>query len=115
MGHQKVQRGEEHYSRLGKLIAATNFQPQSTCLCKMKFHIKIIVEQQPEIFRNYYDIDGWTNKNLYLSSCVEKNTVTRKISDLNPINQQKERNYTFRYYLHDVAGDRLEVCNIFFL
>lgn len=111
--HQKVQKGLEHHSRSGKLIAETKFQPQSKCLCKMKCHTKIDVEQQNALFRNFYDFPDWSKKTLYLRSCVEKNPVKRKISDLNPIHQQKNRNHTYRYFLHDIAGNKQEVCNSF--
>lgn len=112
--HQKVQKGQEHYARSGKLIAKTKFQPQSICSCKMKCHVKIDIEQQHVLFQNFYDLPDWSKKTMYLRSCVERNAVDRKLSKLNPIIQQKTRNFTYRYFLHDSTGDKQEVCNNFF-
>lgn len=80
----------------------------------MKCHTKIDVDQQNALFRNYYDFPDWTKKTLYLRSTVERITVTQKMSGLNPINQQKNRNYTYRYFLHDVSGQKQEICTNFF-
>lgn len=112
--HQKVQKGMERYSRSGNLIVATRFQPQQICLCRMNCHTKIDVDQQHALFRSYYDLPDWTKKTLYLRSSVERNPVTRKVSDLNPIHQQKDRNYTYHYFLHDDSGIKQQVCNNFF-
>lgn len=113
MKHQKVQKGLEHYSRSGRLIAEKKFQPQSICLCKMKCHTKINVEQQNALFKNFYEFPDWTKKTLYLRSSVERSKIERKLSDLNPIHQQKDRNYTYRYFLQDDSGNKQEVCNNF--
>lgn len=114
MTHEKVQRGQEHYSRSGRLIDKKKFHPQPICSCRMRCHNKIDVERQHVIFQNFYDFPDWTRKTLYLRSSVEKNAVARKISTLNPIHQQKDRNHTYRYFLNDDTGYKQEVCNNFF-
>lgn len=114
LNHQKVQRGQEHFSRSGKHIAETKFQPQTICPCKLKCHMKIDVEQQQALFRNFYDFSDWTKKTLYLRSTVDKHAITSKKSELNPINQQKKRDHTYQYFLHDVSGNKQEICNNFF-
>lgn len=95
--HRKVQKGEEHYSRNGKLIAGKTFQSQLFCKCKLKCHTKIDEEQQQSIFKTYYDFPDWSSKTLFLRSCVIREKVTKKLSDRNPIIQQKNRNYTYHY------------------
>lgn len=109
-----MQKGLQRYSRSGKLIAATKFQPQPICSCKLNCHTKIDEKQQHVLFENFYNYPDWTKKTLYLRSCVERNAVGRKISDLNPIHQQKERNYTYCYFLLDDSGQKQQVCNNFF-
>lgn len=80
----------------------------------MKCHTKIDEVQQSVIFQTYYDLTNWTEKTFFLRSSVERTEVKRKLSDLNPITQQKNRNYTYRFWLLDSAGIKQEVCNHFF-
>lgn len=80
----------------------------------MKCHIKIDEEQQKKLFKTFYDLPDWTRKTLFLRSSVKRSAVKQKLSDRNPIIQQKNRNYNYSYELFDSAGDKQDVCGNFF-
>lgn len=80
----------------------------------MKCHIQIDEGRQHELFQTFYDLPNWTTKTLFLRSFIEKKEVERKLSDLNPIIQQKNRSGTYIYWLLDSDGKRQQVCNTFF-
>lgn len=112
--HQKVQKGQEHYSRTGKLIPAVQFQSQTFCKCKLKCHTKIDENQQYQNFHTFYDLPNWTTKTMFLRSCIIRNEVNHRLSNMNPIMLQKNRNYTYRYELLDFNTNKQEVCSNFF-
>lgn len=114
VAHQKVQKGLEHFSRSGKRIPEKRFEPQRICPCKLKCHLKIDEEQQHVHFESFYNFPDWTKKTLFLRSSIDRKEVDRKLANLTPIIQLKNRNYTYRYFLLDVAGVKQEVCINFF-
>ena len=81
----------------------------------MKCHVKIDVEQQHWLFRNFYDFSDWTKKTMYLRSCVDKKAVIGKLSELNPINQQKTRNHTYRFFYLIPLKTNKKFVTIFFI
>lgn len=104
VSHQKVQKGLKHFFRSGNPIAEKRFEPQRVCPCKLKCHLKIDEEQQHVHFESFYNFPDWTKKTLFLRSSIDRKEVNRKLSNLNLIIQLKNRNYTYRYFLLDIAG-----------
>lgn len=112
----KVERGEEHLSKRGKVINKKIFCMQINCHCNLKCAEKITVERQLEIFSSYYHLSNWMNKTTFLRGCVSRKINKKKMeNDLQPITCLKNRNYKHIYKLKDSNGVVHVVCQRFFL
>lgn len=109
---QKVQRGEQHISRSGKIIAGKTFAAQLNCGCMRKCANEIDVVRQKEIFDDFYAIPNWTQKTLFLRSLATKKAV--KVN-LNAIQCEKNRKCSLDYFLTDLGGIQHQVCLAFLL
>lgn len=107
---QKVQSGEEHFSRSGKLIPGKKFVAQLKCPCQKKCADKIDVIRQKEIFDDYYALPNWTQKTSFLFSLAERHSLKKRY---NPILSVKKRNHSSKFFLVDNDGNKRQVCSTF--
>lgn len=118
---QAVERGLERITRKNKkCIAKKMFNVQSNCKCarsgKKNFNCpqKIKAERQKQIFEAFYQKMCWTQKTLYIRSCVKRQPVKSKKSLAHPLIPLKRRDFNHIYSLTDEKGVENEVCRDFF-
>lgn len=115
-----VERGAEHNTKT-KTIPAKKFSVQDNCKCinakkpKPSCSSKIGTERQKEIFVAYYEGMNWTQKTLFIRSCVVRNPVKSKKSCQFPLVALKNRQFNFTYSLIDSNGLKQQVCRDFFM
>lgn len=109
---RKVQKGEEHTTISGKVVAEKVFQSQATCRCSRKCAERINSARQEDIFNCFYKLENWSQKTLYLRTLSK--TVEVK-ENLHPIINLKKRNTHTQYYLSDENGMQHQVCMVFLL
>lgn len=73
---------------------------------------KIKAERQKQIFEAFYQKMCWTQKTLYIRSCVKP--VKSKKSLAHPMIPLKRRDFNHIYSLTDEKGVENEVCRDFF-
>lgn len=66
----RVQKGIEHISKRNKIIPARKFEAQRKCVCSKGCSGKTNIERQLEIFNDYYTLENWTTKTIFLRSTV---------------------------------------------
>lgn len=108
---QKVENGESHTSRSGRIISAKRFITQLICRCNRKCAIYIDVERQQVVFSQYYNLINWTSKTLYLRGCVIQVPIK---DNINVITSKKLKTCILQYKFLDSKGVDRTVCQSFF-
>lgn len=106
-----VQQGEMHVTKSGRIIQKKRFKAQRNCSCKRKCSRNIQIEAQKQIFKQFYQLENWCKKTLFLRSLVISST--NKKDWLNPI--IKKKTFTHAYYLRNLNGETHIVCLKFLL
>lgn len=109
---QKVQRGDEHTTISGTTIEKKIFRAQNSCRCAKNCSQNIDCLRQEEVFNTFYRLENWTQKTLFLRTLVKSTNVCES---LNPVINQRERNFTNKYYIVDRLGIQHQVCLTFLL
>lgn len=104
----------EHISKSGRVIPPKTFSQQLVCPCKKKCAEKIDIVCQKEIFDTFYNSYNWTNKTLFLRSCITRHAPSVRKHAMCPIIPLKKRDYTFNYSLVGSDGKTHQVCQSFF-
>lgn len=118
---QRVERGLERITKKKqKLIPKKIFKAQSNCKCAggVKNMMKkdlccpqtIKAQRQKQIFEAFYEQMCWTQKTLYIRSCVKRQPVASKKSLTHPLIPLKRRDYNYVYTLTDEYGVENQVC-----
>lgn len=112
---ENVEHGRFHITKSGKNIPEKTFKPQNICKCSKLCATKIDETQQRHIFDTYYKQCNWTQKTLFIRSCVKTKNVQTKKSQLYPIIAAKNREKTCVYFLIDDHDISQTVCRDFFM
>jgi hypothetical protein len=114
---QRVERGLEHITKKSKkLIEKKVFKVQTHCKSEKCGCAQIIdADRQKQIFDAFYQEMGWTQKTLYIRSCVKRKPVESKKSLLHPLIPLKRRDFNHIYNLTNEKGVANEVCREFFM
>lgn len=105
---RNVQRGEEYVTKSGKTIPAKIFKAQDSCPCRLHCSQKIDVATQKKLFEQYYRLNDWTQKTLYLRSLTKRIPVKESF---NPIISRRKN--VCKYFLSDSNGTHQQVCLAF--
>lgn len=108
-----VEGGMRHDTKKSMQAAAV-FERQTICKCKKLCPTNIDAVRQREIFDTYYDELDWSQKTLFIRSCVKTSPIAEKRS-MYPILTNKSRHFNCIYNFIDHNGISIEVCRDFFL
>lgn len=119
---QCVERGLERLTKKNrKIIAKKVFKVQSNCKCagaikkKLSCPQTIKSERQKQIFEAFYHEMCWSQKTMYIRSCVKREPVKSKKSNTHPLIPLKNRDFNQVYTLTDENGVENQVCRDFFM
>ncbi|XP_031634305.1 uncharacterized protein LOC116347732 [Contarinia nasturtii] len=85
------------------------FIAQNSCHCKHNCAQKIDVVRQKEYFDDFYGLQKWSQRTLFLRSLGEKQPVKENIGSI----MKSKKTFISKYHLVDGAGAKQRVCSLF--
>ena len=100
--------GKAHESALGKLIQARAMRNKD-CKCKQKCHMKISTSERQNLFQQYWSKGSYERRCDFIihHTCEKENSGICQCAQL--------KRTVRRHYFLSVNGDRIRVCQEFFL
>lgn len=100
---------KKYLAKIPKIVP-DNISKLGLCPCQKKCNLKISVEHQQKLFKEYCDLPNFNLKKSYLLSCIKVTPKCRTYTT----NKNSKRQNTRLYFLSNSNGEKVFVCKAFF-